>query len=235
MKASIHFLSIMAFLAVMAMNSCKVSGPSPNGHDIKGDDSLTINVLGDSYVRNHRRPFEESWHYKVAMMHGMRYNNYGRNGSCVAFDRTNDGFGKSLMVRYHDMDPNADIVVIIAGHNDASMIGGDKLKLRQFTDSVSKLIDNIRHHCPKAKIGWVTPWYVDRDGFGPVVKAIKKICRKKHVPVLDNYRKDCLIQVRDGEFRRKYFQGADDTAHLNAAGHDLFVPVGNEFIEKLIR
>ena len=26
----------------------------------------TINVIGDSYVKNHRRPYEEAWHYLVA-------------------------------------------------------------------------------------------------------------------------------------------------------------------------
>lgn len=36
----------------------------------------TINVIGDSYVRNHRRPVNEAWHYKVAEKYGMKYNNY---------------------------------------------------------------------------------------------------------------------------------------------------------------
>ena len=50
-----------------------------------------INVIGDSYVRNHKRPVEETWHYKMAQRLGFAYNNYGRNGGCVAFDRTHDG------------------------------------------------------------------------------------------------------------------------------------------------
>jgi len=193
-----------------------------------------INVLGDSYVRNHRRPFEETWHYKCAMDMGMQYNNYGRNGGCVAFDRTSEGFGPSLMVRYRDMDPNADIVLIIAGHNDAGKIGDNKEPLAQFSDSVAKLIDLIREHCPKARIGWVTPWYVDRPGFAQTVKVIKKVCRKKKVPVLDNYKKSCIIKVRDAAFRKQYFQGENDTAHLNAAGHDMFVAVGKKFLTLLV-
>ena len=84
-----------------------------------------ISVLGDSYVRNHKRPYEETWHYKVATMNGMNYRNHGRNGGCVAFDRSKEGFGPSLLVRYQEMDPNSDIVVIIAGHNDAVKIGDD--------------------------------------------------------------------------------------------------------------
>jgi len=192
-----------------------------------------INVLGDSYVRNHRRPYEETWHYKCAMELGMRYNNYGRNGGCVAFDRTKEGFGPSLLVRYKDMERDADVVLVIAGHNDAVKIGDDKELLSQFADSVGLLIDLVRTHCPNAIIGWVTPWYVDRPGFKPVVGVIKKVCKKKGVPVMDNYKKRSVIKVRDAEFRKRYFQGENDTAHLNAKGHDLFCPAGRMFFKKL--
>ena len=47
----------------------------------------TINVIGDSYVKNHRRPYEESWHCLVAEKYKMKYRNYGRNGRCLVFDR----------------------------------------------------------------------------------------------------------------------------------------------------
>ena len=197
-------------------------------------EGLTVNVLGDSYVANHRQPKEETWHAQVAARHGMHYNNYGRNGGCVAFDRTSEGFGPSLLVRYKDMDPQADLVLIIAGHNDAGMVGTCKDSLGMFTDSLSLLIDRIRAHCPKAKVAYVTPWYVDRPGFKPVVKAIKKVCKQKDVPVLDNYTADCPVQVRDSDFRRRYFQRADDTAHLNAAGHKLFLPTGEAFVLQVL-
>ena len=32
-----------------------------------------IGVIGDSYVRNHKEPFENTWHYKFAKKHGMEY------------------------------------------------------------------------------------------------------------------------------------------------------------------
>ena len=193
-----------------------------------------ISVLGDSYVKNHRRPYEETWHFKSATINGMDYRNHGRNGGCVAFDRTKEGFGPSLLVRYQEMDPNSDIVLIIAGHNDAVKIGDDKAMLEQFTDSARLLIDKIRELCPKARIGWVTPWYVDKPGFAPTCKAIKKICKQKKVALLDNYKKSCMVKVRDDEFRRQYFQGPTDNAHLNAKGHDLFLVVGDRFVKKLL-
>ena len=196
-----------------------------------------INVLGDSYVANHLRPAEESWHYKMAQQLDMTYNNYGRNGSCVAFDRSHDGkfnFGPALWVRYTAMDPNADYVLIIAGHNDAGKVGTNADSLKMFKDSLEVLLCGIEKLCPKARIGYVTPWYVDREGFAQVTKVIKKVCKKHHIPVLCNYDKRCIIKVRDAQFRRQYFQSGNDTAHLNAKGHDLFLPVAKEWFMKKV-
>lgn len=201
------------------------------------DKQPVISVIGDSYVANHRRPKEESWHYKMAMQLGMEYSGYGRNGSCIAFDRTHDGkfnFGPALWVRYTDMRPDADYVLIIAGHNDAEKVKNNADSLRMFTDSLEVLLTGIRQRCPKARIGFVTPWYVDRPGFAPVVKVIKKTCKKHHIPVLVNYSPSCVIKVRDEEFRKQYFQGVNDTAHLNAAGHDLFLATGMEWFKKKV-
>ena len=202
------------------------------------DDPLegkVVNVLGDSYVRNHRRPFEETWHYRVAMFHGMKYNNYGRNGSCVAFDRTKEGFGPSLLIRYQEMDADADLVLIIAGHNDAYKVGTSKDSLALFTHSIDLLLSKVKEQCPKARIAWVTPWWVDDDCFVPVVRAIKKVCKRHKVPVLDNYRKRSVIKVRDADFRKRYFQGENDKAHLNKAGHELFLTTGDRFIQKVMK
>lgn len=194
-----------------------------------------ISVLGDSYVKNHRRPYEETWHFKSATVNGLDYRNHGRNGGCVAFDRTKEGFGPSLLVRYQEMDPNSDIVLIIAGHNDAVKIGDDRPRLAQFTDSARLLIDRIRLLCPKARIGWVTPWYVDEKGFAPTCKAIRQVCKEKKVSLLDNYKKSSVIKVRDSEFRRQYFQSASDKAHLNSKGHDLYLGTGDRFVKQLMK
>ncbi len=193
-----------------------------------------LNVIGDSYVANHQRFKTESWHYNFARKHGMIYNNYGRNGGCVAFDRTKDGFGPSLMVRHKDMAPDADIVLVIAGHNDAVKIGNSADSLAMFADSLNALFTSLKKMYPKGKIGYVTPWYVDRDGFAPTVSVIKKVCAKHKIPVLDNYSEDCIIKVRDEQFRRQYFQGYKDTAHLNKYGHGLFLPIAEEWILEMM-
>ena len=197
-----------------------------------------LNVIGDSYVANHMRPAEEAWHSKMAAELGLTYHNYGRNGSCVAFDRTHDGkynFGPAMWVRYTAMSPDADYVLIIAGHNDAEKVKQNADSLQMFADSLEVLLGGIEKLCPKARIGYVTPWYVDRPGFQQVCQVIQQVCQKHDIPVLMNYDEECVIKVRDAAFRKKYFQGANDTAHLNAAGHDLFLPVGKEwFVKRLV-
>lgn len=195
----------------------------------------TINVIGDSYVANHRRPVEETWHYKLAQELGMKYNNYGRNGSSIAFDRTHDGkynFGPAMWVRYKQMESDADYVLIIAGHNDADKIGSNTDSLSMFADSLEVMLSGIEHLCPKARIGFITPWFNDRPGFKPVVSVIKKVCKRHRIPVLNNYNNNCVIKVQDADFRRQYFQSANDSAHLKEEGHDLFLPVARRWFEK---
>lgn len=196
-----------------------------------------MNVIGDSYVKNHRKPFEETWHYRYAQEHGFAYNNYGRNGNCVAFDRTNDNgknWGAPMWTRYKEMSTDADLVVIIAGHNDADKIRQNKDSLRMFADSLDVMLKCIRQYCPKARIAYVTPWFVPREGFPEVCKTIRKVCKKNGVPVLWNHDKNSVIQVRDEKFRKQYFQGPNDTAHLNASGHTLFYPFGQAFLDKVM-
>jgi len=213
---------------------CDMSVWLPLDRKMNTAQNTIVNVIGDSYVANHRQPKEYTWHYKLAQELGYQYNNYGRNGSCIAFDRTHDGrfnFGPAMWQRYKAMDPNADYVLIIAGHNDADKVGNNKDSLQMVKDSLEVMLDGIRALCPKAKIGFVTPWNVDRPGFEAICRLIKEVCDAQGIPVLWNADKDCVIQVRDDAFRKQYFQSAKDNAHLNAAGHDLFLPVAREWFK----
>lgn len=200
----------------------------------RAEQHAILNVIGDSYVANHRRPREETWHYRMAQELGMTYNGYGRNGSCIAFDRTHDGrhnFGPAMYERYKAMTPDADYVLIIAGHNDANKVRNRTDSLQMFADSLEVMLTGIRRHCPNARIGFVTPWYVDSPGFAPVVKVIREACQRHHIPLLCCYDPECIIDVRNEEFRRTYFQSDRDQAHLNAEGHALFLPIAKKWFE----
>lgn len=193
----------------------------------------TIVMLGDSYVKNHRRPYEESWHAKVASRLGMKYVNFGRNGSSIAFDRTKDGFGPAMTERYKEMPDSADYVVVIAGHNDADYLRTHGIELwNEFCTGLDTLLTGLQTKYPEAKIGFVTPWAVDRQYFSEVTEQIRKACKAHGIKVLDMASMN-VIDVNNPEFRERYFQGPKDTAHLNAEGHDLLLSIGEDFIKGL--
>lgn len=189
-----------------------------------------IGFLGDSYVRNHRRPYTEAWHYKLAEKYNMKYFNYGRNGSCVTID--DPRFGNALYKRYAtDMNDSLDYVVVIAGHNDGSRlkeIGG----VKEYEKRLGELLDGLRQRFPNAKIMWFTCWRganaEKAKDFQKIVKSTRKLCGKRGIPVFDAT-KSCIL-ADDAEFRKKYFQAPNDGAHLNSKGHDMFLPEAEKFI-----
>lgn len=191
-------------------------------------------VFGDSYVKNHRCPESETWHCKAAEALGMEYHNLGRNGSCIAFDREKEGFGEAMTVRYHQIEPDADYILIIAGHNDAEKAAAGPEAWNQFAAGLEELLTNLQKDHPSAKIGIVTPWAVARPMFAEVIRELKEAGARHGIPVLD-MAYTSGIKVNDLDFRKKYFQGGGikDTAHLNNAGHDMLVPYGTAFIRLL--
>ncbi len=194
----------------------------------------TVCMLGDSYVRNHRCPFSETWHSKVAESLGMNYVNFGRNGSSIAFDRTKDGFGPAMTERYLEMPDSADIIIVIAGHNDADYLARRRGTWEQFSAGLDDLCAGLKAKYPGKPIGFVTPWAVERPYFKEVTAEIHRVCARYGIPVLDAAATSG-IKVGDPEFRKQYFQSPKDTAHLNAAGHDLLIDWGKAFILSLAK
>lgn len=190
-----------------------------------------IGVIGDSYVKNHREPVENTWHYKFARKHGMKYYNYGLNGNCVSVDLKR--WGPSMANRYKEMNDSLDIVVVIAGHNDAARLDSTitpELYRQQCTALCRGLIEKY----PQARIFWFTPWANVQPGFAKVVRITQEVCGLMGIPVFDCYHNSNIFALSD-RFRDIYFQGGHrDHAHLNAKGHDRFLPVADHFIMQYV-
>ena len=190
-----------------------------------------IAVIGDSYVRNHKEPVEYTWHYKFAQKHSMEYFNFGRNGNCIAMDRAR--FGEAMYTRYTSMPDSLDYVLVIAGHNDAALldsIGGIDI----FKEKLSILCDGLIDKYPSAKIFFFTRWTCknfEGSDSEKVVDAMLEVCGNYSIPVFDAARKGGIYAQNDA-FRKIYFQGKgiNDTAHLNAKGHDRFLEIAESFI-----
>lgn len=206
----------------------------PDVDPLKG---AKIGFLGDSYVRNHREPVENTWHYKFAKKHGMEYYNYGRNGNCIALDLQKWGTG--MYQRYKDMRDDLDYVVVIAGHNDASQDRLDSIGIDTFRERLAILCQGLIERFPRAQIFFFTPWTCENFEGSPrqiVVDTMLEVCGSFGIPVFDAARRSGIYAASD-QFRSIYFQGGGkrDHAHLNAKGHDRFLPVAEHFLLQYVK
>lgn len=189
----------------------------------------TMNIIGDSYVKNHKRPYAEAWHALVAEKYNMIYRNYGRNGRCLVFNREAEKWGKPMLDFHREMNDTADYVVVVGGHNDADYIRCGKGSLQEFEVGLDSLCRCLIAKYPTAKLAFVTPWRVPRQCFNEVIDIMVKVCGKYSIPIF-NAAERSGIYVWDPLFRQTYFQGPNDTAHLNAKGHKLFMRKGETFL-----
>lgn len=217
---------IMKFLILIIAAILSMDAMAQTPNHLQGK---SINVIGDSYVRNHRRPYTEAWHSLVAERNGMTYRNYGRNGGCIVFDREDEGFGKSMLERYKEMNDTADYVLVIAGHNDADKIKQSADSLQMFREGLGEFCQALIAKYPTAKIAFVTPWKVPRPGFDETIQVITDVCAQYSIPCF-NAAAESGVRVYDPAFRAAYFQDPNDTAHLNAQGHEWFYPRALQFI-----
>ncbi len=225
MKKTFRNLMTLVMLVLFAMPT-PVSAQTTDASPADPLSGLRIGVLGDSYVKNHRRPMEETWHYKFAQKHGMQYFNYGRNGNAISVDR--EKWGPAMYKRYTQMADSLDYVVVIAGHNDCGFI--DSIGLGTFKERLGILCDGLVERYPTARIYFFTPWNNSAEpGMVRVVDAMLEVCGSRGIPVFDAFRQSNILAQSD-TFRRIFFQGPNDHAHLNAKGHDRFLPVAEAFI-----
>lgn len=206
-----------------------IKGVTVRTDELKGK---RLGIIGDSYVKNHKEPVKNTWHYKFAEKHGMEYLNYGKNGSSIAY--SSPRWGEAMYVRYKEMPDDLDYVIVVGGHNDGfklDSIGG----IDVFKERLAMLCEGLIEKYPTAKIFFFTRWncknFAGSDA-EKVVDAMIEVCGNYSIPIFDSARKGGIYASND-HFRKIYFQNSKnntDTAHLNEKGHERFLKVAESFI-----
>lgn len=163
---------------------------------------IKMNCLGDSitygYLNEDGDAMEKSYPVllkEILNFHTVR--NYGINGSTIA-----DG-ENPMYIRYKEMVDDADIVSVLAGTNDfgrteveISPLGimGDKNGNTVY-GALDILCKGLKEKYPESFIFFMTPLHCGGDKipnkYGYTLKevknAIKEVCSKYEIPVLDLY------------------------------------------------
>lgn len=190
----------------------------------------TLDIIGDSYVANNGKPVSETWHYKIANQHSMKYNNYGINGNGLV---TTKATGTPVVNRVSTMDSSADYIVVVGGKNDYNQ----QLAITDFKAGLVKLIQELVERFVGKKICFFTPWSIVESEtmnipLAQYSQAIEDVCGAYSIPCFNSSKRSGILAY-SGAFQTKYFQTSTDRSHLNSAGHDLFVNPATKFLESL--
>lgn len=198
-----------------------------------------INFLGDSITQGCGTS-NDSFRFTDILRdkYGVDARNYGIGGTRVArqkYPSENPIIDQDFCLRYKDMNPDADAIVIFGGSNDFghgdSLIGelSDTDPL-SFCGACNTLFDGIKKMYPGAKILIVTPLHrtnesdPNGDGISAVLprpllkefaKAIKDVAAIHGLPVLDFFSDESLNPNTPVLNTALYVDGL----HPNDAGH----------------
>lgn len=199
-----------------------------------------IIFIGDSYVANANDPFQDSWAYKLARKYNMSITNAGINGNGMV-SGTNP-----MSERYKALSDDADYVVVVGGTNDFN----SQISLDEFRSKLQVFIagdgtssnPGLTGKYPEAKIAFFTVWnsltLMNPVGNtktyekGEYNDIIVEECNHYGVPVYDSWRRSGIWPYKNA-VRTAFFQGANDWSHLNAAGHDRFLPQADAFLNSI--
>lgn len=219
-------------------------------------EGLKVNFLGDSITFGAQVMPEDIFHAVLKREVGLaEARNYGIGGTRYALQTTKDGWVwndvvdvNSFCERYHQMDDDADMVVVFGGTND---YGHGNADLGEFSDRTADtfygachvLFAGLKEKYPNKPIVVMTPsprqneWDKTACGgcareYGTLSDYVDIICRvAEHygLPVFDLH--EAMGINPDEEAVREEFM--PDGLHPNAAGHRMIADKLKAFLERL--
>ena len=210
--------------------------------ELKG---LTINFLGDSITEGHGTTAPEKvFHQVIKEKYGLEFAyNHGIGGTRLARQLTptkdRPKHDLTFEIRAEIMDRNADAVVVFGGtndfgHGDVPFGKLDSEDIYTFCGAVNSLISKLLRDFPQAKIIFMTPLHrltelepskPDGKILEDYVNAIREICKKRGIPVIDLFEINPL-DPGDTEL-------VPDGLHPSDAGHSVMADVIAEELLKI--
>lgn len=201
------------------------------------------NVMGDSITEGNEYAELVKEILKIKAVH-----NYGISGTCLASVSETDS--ESMAYRIGQMDTPADLITVFGGTNDWGNDGGKPLGTMGDTTpltvygAIDTIITTVLRDFPKARLAFFTPLQRNSDGPGPgsgwsetvvngegvhlkeIADAIKEVCEKYAVPVLDLYRTSGITDIN-----MEYF--LYDGLHPSQAGYERISTQIASFLDSL--
>ncbi len=207
----IFFRMFLFLLTVIGCFGCQ----SPNSQTKEIDFSqMTYVALGDSITYGADNslgylPMEFPYCELVKEELGLKkVINYGANGTYLT-DYKEDG--SAMVIRYKEMEDQADIVSVLGGINDFCEGDGKQTSVslgtiedrnpKSIYGALNLLAEGLKEKYPQAFIFFMTPMTVTPPHYPPVisyslerlVQAMIEVAEKQNLPVLDLYR-DCPFE-----------------------------------------
>lgn len=184
-----------------------------------------LSVTGDSEAAGHSIGKQNSYGNLIAARNGMTINNYAINGRKLI-----TGTETSLVDTYQEIALNSDYILVQIGYNDPfnAEIDDNSQDKTTFKGAFNVLVQGLQSRYPKAKIGFIEPYYFAGTNIKPRAEWVKERCEFYHIQCIDGtansgLRHDCKEQA-------EYFI---DSVHLTILGHERMSYIYEQFMRGL--
>lgn len=189
-----------------------------------------LSVTGDSEAAGHNIGVKNTYGNLIAGRNSMVINNYAQNGRKLV-----TGTASALVDTYQEISLDSNYILVHIGYNDAfdsaqQEIDDNSQDKTTFKGAFNVLVQGLQSRYPKAKIGFIAPYYFTSPGSYHKARAewVKERCSYYHVQCLD------LTPISGLRYnlaeQSEYFI---DQVHLTALGHKRISYIIENFVRGL--